>query len=41
VRVVYDRLQFENAWLRHSGGLSYVIHPPSVALPAAPGQANW
>lgn len=41
VRVVYDRLQFENAWLTHSGGLSYLIHAPGVALPAAPEQANW
>ncbi|HET9860795.1 MAG TPA: C39 family peptidase, partial [Nocardioidaceae bacterium] len=41
VRVVYDREQLENAWIGHTGGISYVIHPESVALPAAPAQANW
>lgn len=43
VRRVYDRGQFERAWLRGSGGIVYVIHPPDVPLPpnttdAAP---NW
>ncbi|HAF10857.1 MAG TPA: hypothetical protein DCK98_12370 [Chloroflexi bacterium] len=38
---VYDRGQFEDAWLNHSGGIVYVIHPPSTLLPAAPAQANW
>jgi len=41
VRVTYKRRQFENAWLPHSGGLTYVVHPPSVKLPPAPRQANW
>ena len=41
VRVVYDREQLENAWIGHTGGISYVIHPEDVALPAAPPQANW
>ena len=38
---VYDRGQFEDAWLNHSGGVVYVIHPASTPLPAAPAQANW
>jgi Peptidase_C39 like family len=38
---VYDRAHFEDAWLNHSGGIVYVIHPASVALPTAPAQANW
>jgi hypothetical protein len=38
---VYDRGQFEDAWLNHSGGIVYVIHPPGGALPAVPAQANW
>ncbi|TDO34329.1 peptidase C39-like protein [Kribbella sp. VKM Ac-2527] len=33
VRTTYDREAFENAWVPHSGGLVYVIHPPSVQLP--------
>jgi hypothetical protein len=37
----YDRAQFEDAWLNHSGGIVYVIHPAAAALPAAPAQANW
>ncbi|HET7327488.1 MAG TPA: peptidase C39 family protein [Nocardioidaceae bacterium] len=41
VRVHYNRKNFENAWLPHSGGLTYVIHPRSVPLPPAPRQANW
>ena len=41
VRVVYDRGQFENAWVPHSGGIVYVIHPASVALPRRPREANW
>lgn len=41
VRVKYQREQFENAWLPHSGGLAYVIHPPSVTLPTSPRQPNW
>jgi Peptidase_C39 like family len=41
VRTVYDRAQFENAWIPHSGGIVYVIHPESVPLPPAPTQPNW
>ena len=41
VRHVYDRAQFENAWLPTSGGLVYVIHDDAHPLPAAPAQANW
>jgi hypothetical protein len=38
---VYDRGQFEDAWLNHSGGIVYVIHPATTPLPTAPAQANW
>jgi hypothetical protein len=38
---VYDRAQFEDAWLNHSGGIVYVIHPAGGSLPVAPAQANW
>jgi hypothetical protein len=41
VRTVYDRQAFENAWIPHSGGLVYVIHPASKALPPTVGQHNW
>jgi hypothetical protein len=41
VRVVYNREEFENVWVPHSGGIVYVIHPAGVALPPAPAQANW
>jgi Peptidase_C39 like family len=41
VRVTYDREQFENAWIAHSGGVAYVIHPSAVALPPSPAEANW
>jgi hypothetical protein len=41
VRTVYDRQAFENAWIPHSGGLVYVIHPTSKALPPTVGQHNW
>ena len=41
VRTVYDREQFENVWVPHSGGIVYVIRPAGVALPQAPAQANW
>ena len=43
VRVVFDRAQFERAWLGASGGLVYVIHPHDVPLPALPdpGEPNW
>ena len=38
---VYDRAEFENAWLPKSGGLVYVIHDDAHPLPPAPAQANW
>jgi hypothetical protein len=43
VRHVYDRAQFEKAWLKATGGIVYVIHPSSVPLPppAVPSQPNW
>ena len=41
VRVVYDRTEFEDAWIGSTGGVSYVIHPEDVPLPTAPTQANW
>ncbi|HYJ67033.1 MAG TPA: peptidase C39 family protein [Nocardioidaceae bacterium] len=41
VRFTYDREQFENTWIPHSGGVAYVIHPSSVSLPDAPDEANW
>jgi hypothetical protein len=40
VRHVYDRAQFEKAWMTATGGIVYVIHPASVALPPAP-LGNW
>ena len=42
VRVVYDREQFENVWVPHSGGIVYVIHPERHRLPHAPRhERNW
>jgi hypothetical protein len=41
VRVVYDREQFENVWVPHSGGIAYVIRPAGRALPSAPPEPNW
>jgi hypothetical protein len=41
VRTTYDREQFENAWMAVSGGVTYVIHPPDVALPPRPDEPNW
>lgn len=41
VRTIYDREQFEKVWLGSAGGVVYVIHPPDVALPARPHEANW
>jgi hypothetical protein len=41
VRVTYDREEFENVWVPHSGGIVYVIHPEGLPLPAAPAEANW
>jgi len=36
VRRVYDRAQFERAWLRGSEGTVYVIHPSDVPLAPLP-----
>jgi len=41
VRTTYDRTEFENVWVPHSGGITYVIHPADVPLPPAPAQPNW
>jgi hypothetical protein len=43
VRVVYDRQQFTDAWIGHTGGIVYVIHPEGVALPGSmtPAERNW
>ncbi|WBQ04545.1 peptidase C39 family protein [Kribbella sp. CA-293567] len=41
VRAVYNRQAFENAWIPHSGGLVYVIHPAGKRLPPKTHQANW
>jgi hypothetical protein len=40
VRHVYDRSQFEKAWMAATGGIVYVIHPAWVALPPSP-LGNW
>lgn len=41
VRTTYDRAAFENAWVPHSGGLVYVVHPASTPLPPQAAQHNW
>ncbi len=42
VRVVYDRAEFESAWVPHSGGIVYVIHPAGQPLPAPiTHERNW
>lgn len=42
VRIVFPREAFERAWSTGSGGITYVLHPPSVQLPPAPGsEPNW
>jgi hypothetical protein len=41
VRTVYNRAAFENAWIPHSGGIVYVIHPAAKRLPPRGHQANW
>lgn len=41
VRRVYPREAFEHAWRAGSDGLVYVMHPPAVALPVRPAEANW
>jgi hypothetical protein len=40
VRRTYDRGQFENAWLRKSGGAAYVITDDAHPLPAG-GNGSW
>ena len=43
VRKVYPRAGFERVWLQGSGGVVYVIRPPTVPLPAnvTGAHANW
>ncbi|WP_231605737.1 C39 family peptidase [Micromonospora sp. HK10] len=41
VRRTVPRAPFEAAWQGGSGGITYVIRPESVPLPAPPRQANW
>jgi hypothetical protein len=43
VRHVYDRHEFEKAWLSSTGGVVYIMRPTSVALPSPvdPMQPNW
>jgi len=43
VRHVYDRAQFEKTWMSSTGGIVYIMHPPSVPLPppADSAQPNW
>ena len=40
VRVVYDRGQFENVWVPHSGGIVYVIRPRRSPLPGGSGSGE-
>ena len=39
VQRVYDRTQFEQAWMESTGGLVYLLYPPGTALP--PSSGNW
>ena len=39
VRRIYNRAQFEKAWLGGSGGVSYIIHPSNKPLPS--DTARW
>lgn len=41
VRRVYQRGQFERAWVGSSGGVVYVVHPASKPLPAPRQHSNW
>ncbi|MEU4567680.1 C39 family peptidase [Micromonospora sp. NPDC023956] len=41
VRRTVDRHRFTAAWQGGSGGVTYVIRPPSVPLPPPPDQPNW
>jgi hypothetical protein len=40
VQRVYDRTQFEDAWMTSTGGLVYLMYAPGTALPASAG-GNW
>ena len=40
VQRVYDRAEFERAWLPATGGIVYVMRPASVSLPPFSG-GNW
>jgi len=41
VRRVYDRGQFERAWLRKSSGTVYVVHDAQHPLPSRGSNRNW
>jgi hypothetical protein len=41
IRRVYRRDQFEHAWRAGSGGIVYVMHTPTVALPQRSAEPNW
>ena len=43
VRTTYRRDQLENAWVPHSGGTVYVMHPRSIRLPKVldAAEPNW
>ena len=41
VRRVYNRAQFEAAWLRKSSGAVYVVRDPARPLPARAGRTAW
>jgi Peptidase_C39 like family len=43
VRAVYDRAEFERAWLGSTGGVVYVVHPDDVPLPPVADlpEPNW
>lgn len=43
VRMTYPRAAFERAWIGGSGGVAYVIRPPTVPLPprVRGGTPNW
>jgi hypothetical protein len=41
VRTTYDREQFENTWIPHSGGIAYVIRPAGTPLPDRLAEPNW
>ncbi len=41
VRTTFARAAFERAWMRSSGGITYVIHPAGTPLPEPPAEPNW